>query len=49
MLTNLGEDMSDEESKFVFEKNSGEKNYMNFDDFCKIFSKNLITSSITNY
>ena len=42
MLNNLGEELSDEESLFIFEKNSGEKKNINFNDFKLIFRRNSI-------
>lgn len=42
MLNNLGEEMTEEESAFIFEKNSGEKKYIDFNDFKIIFKRNSI-------
>jgi Ca2+-binding EF-hand superfamily protein len=39
MLANLGEEMPEEESKSVFEKNAGEKMYLDFQDFLTIFKR----------
>ena len=39
MLNELGDEMTDEESKEVFERNAGDKNVLNYEDFLKIFKK----------
>jgi hypothetical protein len=42
MLINLGEEMSEEESLFIFQKNAGEKNYIDFNDFKRIFKRSSV-------
>jgi Ca2+-binding EF-hand superfamily protein len=36
-MNTLGENLEQNEAREVFEKYSGEKNYLSFDDFLKIF------------
>ena len=40
MLNNLGEELPDEESLFIFDKNAGEKKHIDFNDFKIIFKRN---------
>lgn len=40
ILSNLGEEMSDDEVKFLFDLNSNNKGFFDYNDFIKLFKKN---------